>query len=1081
MSSTLPDLKDTPSHGFDAIDEETGDDGAPITLHTFGAARVMVGDHALGMHNALLFMLVLRMAYAPGMAVRRELLLGEFWPDQEDARQRGNLRQALYKLRSMGVRTALRGDVVQLDEAQVQRTFALAPSVEAFDRHITRGSEPYGSFLPGITPPTPGLTVWVEHTREAMHGAVRRVLVEVLRQRRERADWKGAQMIAQWLLQLDPLNEDATLALAECAALAGSKAEAVAILDRYLAELGPSAGDIRLPATLLRRRFAEPPQRRRSVALMTAKYFFGREEELAECTMSLRRARWHDGSAVLVYGPPGMGKSRLVAEMVKVAQLEGYRDVVVECRESLNGRPLGALIEALPELLSAPGSIGCAPESLAVLRKLLGPESGEAATAVDEAEAEPVGELSPAERIDRALRSMRAQSIRHAVVDLFAAVSDERPIFLLVEDVQWLDDPSWEVLSDVIQRVNEMRVYVILTSRFASVREERPARLPTPLTYRKLPPLGEAALQTLVRSAADDDGVVVPEPVERWIIGGCEGNPLMLRALLEHWAATGNAEGVPPSLTTLIDQRIDRLDAHAQQALSAIILLGQFASLERIKLVLELPVHELIHALEQLELSGCLSTSHASLVITHELVRWVALRRMSPLVETALRAAISDTLETEYTKTSDLVILHEALVHTEHSGRPEVLLRFLNKHNEGLIEGGRPNGVLSSIKTLALSMPHILEDRQFEIIQARLNTQAGEYRRAVRNYLGALQLPGDLRALGIPEIEEQIAIVDSAHRADPVIDRNQLTRFAGAIASNTQLPVTTRIRAAEVGLVIAANTCDAPIAQQCYTAIQSELSAPELEDASQRIELLFNAIFGDLAVAERIAKETIKRAERRPSSTVVAGDLSRAAFALRLCGDVDGAIQAFKKHFEMAEKLNAPRLGLYSAWQIAQIDLERGDNASVTIWNRKLAIILAETNDPISTSFVTAHYCRCAIEERNKAVASRLLAEVKASQPKLPPAKASAYVIALELGCELLNTKWAPHDSLIEAAVLKHAQTSAFGTTDFLTAVLAESMHRAGYTQRGRELIDDYIENARRERSALSRALNAAAKKVRSA
>jgi hypothetical protein len=714
-----------------------------------------------------------------------------------------------------------------------------------------------------------------------------------------------------------------------------------------------------------------------------------------------------------------------------------------------------------------------------VLRKLLGPESGEAPQAVDEAEAEPVGALSPAERIDRALRTMRAQSIRHAVVDLFAAVSDERPIFLLVEDVQWLDDPSWEVLADVIQRVNEMRVYIILTSRFASVREERPSRLPTPLTYRKLPPLGEAALQALVRGAAGDDGVVVPEAVERWIIGGCEGNPLMVRALLEHWAATGNAEGVPPSLTTLIDQRIDRLDAHAQQALSAISLLGQFASLERIKLVLELPVHELIHALEQLELSGCLSTSHAALVITHELVRWVALRRMSPLVEAALRAAISDTLEAEYTRTRDLVILHEALVHTEHSGRPEVLLRFLTHHNEGLIEGGRPNGVLSSIRTLALSMPHILEDRQFEIVQSRLNTQAGEYRRAVQNHLGALQIPGDLRALSIPEVEELIAIVDSAHRADPVIDRNHLAHFAGVVASSTHLPITTRIRAAEVGLVIAANTCDAPTALQCYTSIQHDLGAPDLEDASQRIALLFNAIFGDLAVAEQIAKETIKRAERRFPSTVVAGDISRSAFALRLCGDSDGAIQAFKKHFEMAEKLSAPRLGLYSAWQIAQIDLERGDNGSVTAWNRKLATILAETNDPISTSFVTAHYCRCAIEEKNKAAANRLLAEVKANQPKLPPAKASAYVIALELGCELLSTKWAPHDSLIEAALLKHTQTAAFGTTDFLTAVLAESMHRAGYTQKARDLIDNYAKSARRERGALSRALTTAAKKVR--
>jgi len=102
--------------------------------------------------------------------------------------------------------------------------------------------------------------------------------------------------------------------------------------------------------------------------------------------------------------------------------------------------------------------------------------------------------------------------------------------------VNWLDDASWEVLADVIQRVNEMRVYIVLTSRFATIREERPARLPTPLTYRRLLPLTEDALVSLVRGAADEHGVSVPEDVERWIIRGCEGNPLMFRALLEHWA-----------------------------------------------------------------------------------------------------------------------------------------------------------------------------------------------------------------------------------------------------------------------------------------------------------------------------------------------------------------------------------------------------------------------------------------------------------------------------------------------------------------------------------------------------------------
>ncbi|MFY7920973.1 MAG: AAA family ATPase [Gemmatimonas sp.] len=1053
----------------------------PITLKTLGDARIVIGSQQLTMHSALLCMLVLRLAYSPQAAVRRDQLLRELWPDQEDARQRGNLRQALYKLRGMGFRTAIRGDMVCLDSTQLQRTFALTPTVELFERDVTRGTEPYGLFLPGITAPTPELREWLDQTREELHGAIRRVLVEVLRARRERADWSGMHLVARWLLQLDPLNEDGTLGLAECVAMTGSKAEAVGILDRYLADLGTGTGDIRLPASVLRKRFVEPPVRRRSVALVTDKHFVGRDTELSELTMSLRRARWHDGSAVLMHGPPGIGKSRLMGEVLKVAQLEGYHDVVVECRESVSTRPLGALIEAIPQLLSAPGAIGCAPESLVILRKLIGHDGGTADAEPTDADTQAelqAAAVSQADRIELAMRTMRAQSIRHAVVDLFAAVSEERPIFLLAEDVHWLDHDSWEVLSDVIQRVNEMRVYIVLTGRSGTVKEERPARIPVPLMFRRLAPMGTASLTELVRQVADEHGVEVPSEVELWVIRGCEGNPLMLRALLEHWVVTGQAIGVPPTLMALLDQRIDRLNSHAQQALQAIGLLNGFASLERIKLVLELPVHELIHAIEQLELSGCLSTSQSSLVITHNLVRQVGMRRMSPLVDAALRAAIGDTLEAEYGRTGDLIVLNEALAHIELSGRPDVLNRFIRKHEEALIEGGRPSSVLRAIQTLSETMPEILEERQFEILQSRLHNQSGKYRRSLTNQLGALRIPQDIRGVCVPEVEELIVIIDAGFRADPLIDRDELARCAGLIAGQAHLPLSTRVRAAEVGLTIAANTCDSKVAAICYSTLRSELSAAGLEDKSQKLGLLYHAVFGELSVAERIAGSVLKRGERRPASTEVALDMGRAAFALRLCGQFEQSMAAFRKHFEMSIELQTPRLGLFSAWQIAQIELERGNSAEVSEWNRKLGDILENDEDPISSSFVHAHFCRCAIEDRDKSTALTFLGMVKENLPRLAPLKASAYVVALELGTELISARWSPSDAMIEVALDKHKKTALFGTSDYLTATIAEAMTRAGQSQQARALIAAYINGERREKAPPSRALANIAKKL---
>ena len=1063
--SVVPDMSVTPSSSMDAIDEVTTD-AVPLTLQTFGAARIMLGDQTLGMHNALLFMLVLRMAYAPSMAVRRDTVLEEFWPDQDEVRQRGNLRQALYKLRTLGVHAALRGDVIQLDTVQVRRTFSLVPSIESFERDITCGSEPYGTFLPDITPPTTALQGWIERTRETMHGAVRRVLVEVLRLRRERADWKGTQMVAQWLLQLDPLNEDGTLALAECAALTGSKAEAVAILDRYLADLGPGAGDIRLPATLLRKRFAEAPQRRRSVALVTDKCFVGRDADVSAMTMSLRRARWHDGSAVVLHGPPGMGKSRLVAEMVKVAQFEGYHEVVIECRGSINARPLGALIEVLPELLASPGAMGCAPESLSVLRKLLGPEPERGDAPQEAPPPDALAALTPAERIELAIRTMRAQSIRHAVVDLFAAVSDERPIFVLIEDVHWLDDASWEVLSDVMQRVNEMRVYVVLTSRFVTIMEERPSRVPTPLTYRKLVPLDAVALSAMIREVADDHGLVVTDEVERWIIAGCEGNPLMLRALLEHWAVTGRADGVPPSLSSLIDQRIDRLDGHAQQALQATSLLGAFASLERIKLVLELPMHELISAIEQLEMSGSLSVSQAALVITHSLVRDVAVRRMAPLVQQALRASIADNLEAEYGNTGDLAVLLASLTHTELSGRPNVLHNFFLKHHEALVLGDRPSTVLRALDALYKQVPRTKGERSLTRIQLNQESKNHEWGKTLSLVPGKVSLPSEARSLGTVEIDESLSYVEAAYRSLPIVDPIELSAFAAAIARNPGAQIRDRIRAADIGLTIASNTCDIDVANGCYLGLQLSEADIQDDERTQKVALMYHTVFGSIDTAVRIADQIVRRNEHdRPTAQQVI-EYGRAGYVFRMTGKRERSKQAFEKAREVAREIEAPRHLEFPTWQLAQLALETGEVSAAERWTSELEKLASQNSDDAANTYIHGHLCLMAIANGRRQQAELHLKTAQRLMGARRPLRTLAYTVGLELGVGLLDRRWRPSDALMESAILRFEGTSGFCASDFLASRIGDALLRLDRIADAQEIVGTYMKKKRREQAA---------------
>src|SRR5207253_1122605 len=107
-----------------------------------------------------------------------------------------------------------------------------------------------GGYLPGYTPTFSRIFLeWIEAHRAAATARMLRVLVGRLAEARASGDLARAESTARACLGLDPLNEEATLVLAEQLALSGSKREAVGMLDRLMTDLGPP-GAITLPATV---------------------------------------------------------------------------------------------------------------------------------------------------------------------------------------------------------------------------------------------------------------------------------------------------------------------------------------------------------------------------------------------------------------------------------------------------------------------------------------------------------------------------------------------------------------------------------------------------------------------------------------------------------------------------------------------------------------------------------------------------------------------------------------------------------------------------------------------------------------
>jgi DNA-binding SARP family transcriptional activator len=1064
--------------------------GRPLLrLQTLGAASILIGDLRLGTAAGTLFSLLLRLVGTPGLQVSAESLRASLWPDQTDVRQRANLRQALYKLRGYGLRISHATGMVVLDETQLVRTFSVERSAECFARDVTHGVEPFGPYVPGFTVPWPALQEWIDEQRELVHADVRRVLSEQLRQRRDRADWGGAGALARWMLQFDPLNEEATLTIAECTALSGSKKEALAVLDRYLDELGPLAGDIRLPAAMLRRRIAEPLARGRLSFAPTERHFVGRETELSELTLAMRRARWHDGSAILLHGPPGIGKSRLAHELEKVACIEGVRVMQASCRESDLLRPLSVFLDLLPELMHQPGALGCAPESLAALRRLL---------PFDRSAASPVSPDASLERPSAAMRSSTspgsmglgdgagelpviarepmpmAASLRRAIIDLMAAVADERPLLLIVEDVHWIDEHSWDVLADLIDRLHALRVFVLLTSREAHARPQRPQRSPIGLRVRVVPPLSPESSLALSRAIGDDLSAPVSDELGAWFVRASEGIPLFLRALVNHWIETGEAGGVPPTLQGVIEQRLSQLSGDALRVMQTAALLGKWATVERVGRVLELSIAGQIDAISELEINGMIVHGTTPNFMCHELVSKEALTSLPRLCGGLLHARIAIVLQGEVELSANEALLLPVLTHWKQAGDTSSLVQFAATILRCRTRLHNPTEVLRFLESVSSGTISTFEANTLGVVCSVLRVESGRYREELDSRREGAQLPATDERLSTFDAERALSLIDSAYRSEVAADVDWLADYAASVSLLRHLTPPVRIRAASIGLVIATNQCDIARVQRIWQTASADPDISHPSDDWSRIELLFHTLFGDRDRSISIANDMLEKARQGHLSLSSVTDAMRSAFALRVASGDGSHFEAFTFAFDAASKLGLSLPAMTCAWQLAQSSLENGRTAQYRSWLELLLRLHRAEPDRVSTNFATALYCRGAIEQGDVDEARRLYADFVADLPKRPTVRAASHAYALRIAVELLDEEWKASSGQLSELLRYFETVSRFGTADFLVSVTVQAQTRVD-THKARTTLRRYFREFRREVCAPSGRLQGAA------
>ncbi|WP_432542629.1 AAA family ATPase [Kineococcus sp. SYSU DK002] len=273
----------------------------------------------------------------------------------------------------------------------------------------------------------------------------------------------------------------------------------------------------------------------------------GRDEETTRLRELLARSRGGHGSGVLVEGEAGIGKTALVEALTAEAAAAGTR--VLRCRGVRGaGTGFAGLHELLHPVLDRLDALP--PRQREALRVVFGAAEGTAP--------------------DRLLLSL-------AALGLLEEAAQDGPLLLLVEDLHWLDRSTAEVLTFLPQRLRDLPVLLLATSR-GGPGHDAGRSFPEVLA---LEPLGAADAATLVDTRTPG----LPVQRRRVVLREALGNPLALTELATAHARTDRGGGARIPMSRRLEEtfleEVEELPEPTRRAL-LVVAAGEDASRQEV-------------------------------------------------------------------------------------------------------------------------------------------------------------------------------------------------------------------------------------------------------------------------------------------------------------------------------------------------------------------------------------------------------------------------------------------------------------------------------------------------------------------
>jgi DNA-binding CsgD family transcriptional regulator/tetratricopeptide (TPR) repeat protein len=349
----------------------------------------------------------------------------------------------------------------------------------------------------------------------------------------------------------------------------------------------------------------------------SASPLFGREAEQRELNDALARTRTGTGGCVVLTGPPGIGKSRLVRFAIERAEELGLAVAAGGATELDRVSPLATLVSSLQ---------AAQPDPIDLTRVKGHEESS----------------YWFIDRLGEALESYTAK----------------RPLLVIVDDVQWADELSALALRVLVPMLASSPLRWLLARRSApsdsATHEVLDGLIREGAPEIRLGPLGAPAVEQLcshVLGATADDTVLA-------LASRAFGNPFLLEQLLlamssaqqiltAEGTATVTGGELPASFVAAVDQRLRGLSVPARTLLNCGSIFGRPFTVHAAAQLSGLRVTELLAGADEAIGAEILHGADARLSFTHDLLRQAVYDHLAGPVRAALHREAATVVAAE--------------------------------------------------------------------------------------------------------------------------------------------------------------------------------------------------------------------------------------------------------------------------------------------------------------------------------------------------------------------------------------------------------------------------------------------------